>query len=744
VSSPPRPISEASGESDPASGKVRSILFGLYALIGAVYLTWRLTVFNPDELLVSAVFYVVELGGYFGSLLLFFVTLHRRHRVPPRAPSGLAVDVFITTVNEDIEVVRRSLVAAKRIRYPHETWLLDDGNRPSFRAMAAELRCRYLARADNAGAKAGNLNNALRHAHGKFVALLDADHCAAPEFLDRLLGYFDDPDVAFVQTPQDYYNLNSFQHGRGRRERLIWHDQSGFHHVEQPGRDHLGATTLCGCSCIMRRAHLDRIGGFPDETVTEDMHAAVKLQKLGLRTIYHDEPLAFGVAPPDLMGFVRQRLRWGEGNMQVCRIEGVPLAPKLTWRQNISYLLLGFTYADAWRKLILYIAPIVTLITDVPPIYGYPVTFLYFFVPFVFIGVLTYQELYSGYGRIFTTEAYTMARLTAGLGATWGLVRRKIPFRVSSKQLIGNINLLLVVPYAAILIGGLYAIYDRVTIHMEFMAGLRPPGGLPPAVALILAILVAYNCYLAFIVLYEAFRSSRTNEPNYQFDLTLPLRLSNQHVSLWGWTELVTIGGVEMRVAGSCALSAGDEVAVELFLPGQSVRTPARIIACDTSDHLRLQFLWPTLSIRDELDQALHAGRWHRVVTGRYEGTMSPCERFGLLTPSPDRRPEARGDWNPVLVRHSNSPNELQLAYLRGGEWKRSEIILFESAGGFVEVAAAPAEALIGQCFEVGGPATTPLLDETALEGRGGARYCLREVEYPARSVVFEPLSAAE
>ena len=561
----PRPSTKSFGESDPATGKFRRVLFGLYALTGSVYLFWRLTVFNPDAFWISALFYGIEVGGFLGSLLLFFVTYRRRARTQRPAPKGLSVDVFVTTRNEDLDVVRRTVVAALALRYAHQTWLLDDGDRPAFRALAEELGCRYLARGGNQGAKAGNLNHALRHSHGEFIALFDADHCADPIFLDRLLGYFDDPLVAFVQTPQDYYNLNSFQHGRDGDSKLIWHEQSGFHHVEQPGRDYNNAATLCGCSCVLRRAHVERVGGFPEQTVTEDMHLAVKLQKLGLKTVYHDEPLAFGVAPPDLIGFLVQRLRWGEGNMQVCRIEGLPFARGLSWQQNLGYLLLGFAYFDTWRKLALYVAPIGTLITDTTPVFGKPLEFLLFFAPYMLCGIVAYWEFYAGFGRILRAEAYAMARLGAGLVATWGLFRRRIRFRVSSKRLVSRAALPLALPQAAIFFGGLYAIACAALHYYEYRTHVRPPT-IPFEIVTALVVLVAYNCLLALFVLVEAVRSARSKEPDYRFDLHLPVRIAMHRDSVIGWTSIVSLNGARVTLPHSFDRSASF-LAAELFIP---------------------------------------------------------------------------------------------------------------------------------------------------------------------------------
>ena len=711
-----RPIDGAYSDGDPKGQRIRCILFGSHVVAGIVYLCWRLTVFNPHALLMSTVFYGVELVGFFGSLLLFFVTFKRRVRTPRPPCEGLAVDVFITTRNEDMDLVRRTVVAAMAIRYPHETWLLDDGNRPAFQALADELGCRYLARHENRGAKAGNLNNALMHSRGDFVALLDADHCADPILLDRLLGYFDDPLVSLVQTPQDYYNLNSFQHGRGRHSKLIWHEQSGFHHVEQPGRDYHDAATLCGCSCVLRRAHLDQIGGFPEQTVTEDMHVAVKLQKLGLKTVYHDEPLAFGIAPPDLFGFLVQRLRWGEGNMQVCRIERLPFARRLTWRQNLSYLLLGFAYIDAWRKLILYFAPIGTLITGVSPVFGRPPEFALFITPYLCSGALAYWEFYGGFGRLLRTEAYAMARLAASLLATWGLFRRNIRFRVSQKRLMGRTSVMLALPQFVILLAGLYAI-GHAAADLSMAGNFAE---LPWDVATALMLLVAYHCWLAAFVLLEAGRAAKTNEPSYRFDLCFPIRLNIHRSSSIAWTSLIWLHGARMRIPAGFSLPARC-VTVELFLPGKTVKTVASAERV-APDFIELQFHWTNLAQRDQLDQMLHAGRWHRVVTGRHEVSLSPLERIGLLSPSAERTREAHVEWEPMLVRSRDVARDLQLAYLRATRTRQAEIILFERMDGPIEVAHSRIVPLAGRRFLAGGPALTPLIDEIALECCGGVR----------------------
>src|SRR5690349_18540749 len=190
-------------------GVARSILVLVYIVVAIWYLAWRPTTFNPEAMAFSIIVYAAEVFGFVVALLHLLIVWRLTIRVALPTPAGLTVDVFVPTFDEPLEMVRRTLLAALRMEYPHQTWLLDDGNRAHLRELAESLGCRYLARTDNTDAKAGNLNNALQHSSAEFVAVFDADHAPAREFLTHTLGYFADPKVAFVQTPQDFYNLDS-------------------------------------------------------------------------------------------------------------------------------------------------------------------------------------------------------------------------------------------------------------------------------------------------------------------------------------------------------------------------------------------------------------------------------------------------------------------------------------------------------------------------------------------------------
>ena len=180
---------------------VRRAAAGLYIVSAGIYLTWRLTTFNPDALLLSGAYYAADLVAVLLGLTIIFSSWSYRHRAPETPPAGLSVDVFVPTYHEPLELIRQTITAAIGIQYPHGTWLLDDANRPEVKALASELGCYYLAREKNVNAKAGNLNHGLRHSSADFVAIFDADQIPMPQALDHLLGFFGTPGVAMVQAP---------------------------------------------------------------------------------------------------------------------------------------------------------------------------------------------------------------------------------------------------------------------------------------------------------------------------------------------------------------------------------------------------------------------------------------------------------------------------------------------------------------------------------------------------------------
>lgn len=192
--------------------------------LGLWYLAWRwMYSLNYDAPWFSLLVVMAETMSFVG-MLLYFHNLWSVNDTPQQPPPTqrsevvidgsdrmLSVDVFLPTYTEDPEMTRYSIRDAMALRYPHpidiKVHVLDDGNRPEMRDIAIEEGANYITRSSNIGYKAGNLRNGMEQTHGDFLVILDSDTRVFPTLLESTLGYFRDPDLAWVQTPQWFYDI---------------------------------------------------------------------------------------------------------------------------------------------------------------------------------------------------------------------------------------------------------------------------------------------------------------------------------------------------------------------------------------------------------------------------------------------------------------------------------------------------------------------------------------------------------
>lgn len=267
---------------------VLRVIVTITLVLGVNYIVWRwLESVNWSAWWIAVPLVVAETYSMI-DVALFGMTMWRAKRRddPPAPADGITVDVFITTYNEPVELVMRTAEAARDITYPHRTWVLDDGSRPDLAAAAHAAGVGYIERSDDwtdrpRHAKAGNLNNALFATEGEFLLILDADQIPAPEILDRTLGYFEDPGVALVQTPQFFTNVTGAD-PLGSQAPL-------FYGPIQQGKDGWNAAFFCGSNAVLRRDALMQLGlvGYVRETersVREALHASRRLLDRAQRT----------------------------------------------------------------------------------------------------------------------------------------------------------------------------------------------------------------------------------------------------------------------------------------------------------------------------------------------------------------------------------------------------------------------------------------------------------------------------
>jgi len=379
-------------------------------VVYTAYLAYRIAfTINPEALVFSLLVLFAEVHGFF-SLAFYFHSLWtvRSRRVPAPAPN-VPVDVFVTTYNEDIDMLRQTLRAAVNMRCPHRTYVLDDGRRPEVRALAEEVGCHYITRPDNRDAKAGNWNNAFAQTSGTLIATFDADHVPRPDFLERTLGFFRDPKVALVQVPQVYHNLDSVQHRVNWKTRRMYGEQDAFFNLVMPGKDHWNAAFFCGTGAVLRRAALAPHGGILTGTITEDLHTSIVLHSEGWKSVYLNELLVTGLAPLDLKSFEVQRLRWAEGNLKVGTLANPLTTPGLTLAQRITYAASLYHWTIGIPKAIFYCAPPWILFTGTFPIARFDATFVAIYLAFLSTLIASYEIVSRGKGRLLLGELFNMA-----------------------------------------------------------------------------------------------------------------------------------------------------------------------------------------------------------------------------------------------------------------------------------------------------------------------------------------------
>lgn len=319
------------------------------------------------------------------------------------------VDVYIPTYNEPLDIVQDTVLAAMSMDYPADrfrVFLLDDGKRPEFAAFAKAAGCEYFIRPDNKHAKAGNLNHALARTDGELVVVFDADHVATRAFLQMTIGWFtSDPKLALLQTPHFFYSPDPVQRNV-TAVRDIQGEGALFYGVVQEGNDFWNAAFFCGSCAVIRRSALDEVGGFAPETVTEDAHTALKLQRRGWDTAYLNVRLSAGLATERLALHIAQRARWARGMTQILRLDNPLIGRGLKPMQRLCYLNAFLHFQFPLPRVVFLTSPLCYLLLGQSIIHASPLMILAFAGPHLLFAHLGNARIQGKYGRSIWNEVY--------------------------------------------------------------------------------------------------------------------------------------------------------------------------------------------------------------------------------------------------------------------------------------------------------------------------------------------------
>jgi cellulose synthase/poly-beta-1,6-N-acetylglucosamine synthase-like glycosyltransferase len=487
-----------------------------------------------------------------------------------------SVDVLIPTYDEGQDVLERTIVAAMALDYPNFTvWVCDDKRRPWVAALAAAKGAEYLTRPDNAHAKAGNINAALKRISGDLVMVLDADFAVRRHALWRLVGFFRDPTIACVQTPQYFFNKDPVQTNLRLFDRVA-DDQRLFFDVIMPARDAWGAAFCCGTGFVMRRSALEAIGGVPTGSICEDMLTSVELKRRGLETVYLKEELCIGLAPESVKAFFVQRMRWARGNIQMLFLKngvfgrGLPLFYRLMFLPNYWAVQLP-------ARIAYVVIPLVFLLTGLAPILvPDPWQLAGHLLPAIIgsLGLICWVGR-AGYVPILSDAAGLFMAIRVAPATLRSLLRPfGTPFRVTPKGVAARGQAadravmltclsLLALTLAAVIVNANPAwrvIDDRNGLTLGAFWAIWN------AVVIGLAALIARD------------KPRRRSDERFALGSAARWRPSGAEAWRIGLVEDASLGGIRLGLAEPCALCRGDRVALGLPRVGD---VTARIVRVD-------------------------------------------------------------------------------------------------------------------------------------------------------------------
>ncbi|HSX02570.1 MAG TPA: glycosyltransferase family 2 protein [Candidatus Saccharimonadia bacterium] len=298
-----------------------------------------------DALLYLAVSYVIW-HPMVMMVLAWVVALHIKE-LPKLRPARGARVAFITNfvpASEPIELLEKNLPAMVKASYKHDTWLLDEGDDPAVKALCERLGVHHYSRRGQpdyntvggkfaAKTKGGNHNSWYdRHgANYDFVAQIDTDFIPRKDFLTKTLGYFKNPKIAFVGTPQIYGNTAKSLIARGAAEQSYI-----FYGPFLRGLCGLDSSLLIGANHIIRVAALKSVDHYSAH-ITEDLLTGMKLHADGWQSVYVSEPLAVGEGPTAWRPYFNQQMRWAYGCIDILWHHSPRLLRRMSYRRAIYY-----------------------------------------------------------------------------------------------------------------------------------------------------------------------------------------------------------------------------------------------------------------------------------------------------------------------------------------------------------------------------------------------------------------------
>ena len=428
--------------------KYRFLLICTNTLVCIFYISWRITVTPINSGLSSFLLGIALFSAELLGLISFFnfqFLFIKKHKVKLKTLDDFktkdipSVDILICTYNEPLYLLEKTIVACTNLDYPNnkiKIYVCDDGRRNDLKTLCSKYNINYLTRNNNKGAKAGNINNALKFTNGDLFTVLDADMIPKKDFLSKTVGYFSNENMAFVQTPQVYYNQDIYQYNLLRS---VPNEQDFFMRYIQESRAARNAVLHVGTNAVFRKKYVENIGGYPTCSITEDMAVGMLLQANGYDSEFINEELVLGLSANTFTELVKQRDRWCRGNLQVLKNFNPLTLKGLNLAQRIVYLDGAIYWFSNLQKLIYIICPLIFLISNKIFINATLKELLSVYIPFWFGQYLIFRALSSKTRNIKWSHYYEIAMAPhLSLSILKELLSLNIKFNVTSKEIVYN------------------------------------------------------------------------------------------------------------------------------------------------------------------------------------------------------------------------------------------------------------------------------------------------------------------
>lgn len=391
----------------------------------------------------------------------------------PEAPADFlpSVDVYITVAGEPAEIIQETIQACRDMDYPnHTVYVLNDSfvakkdNWKEVEELSRLLHVSCITRTIASGAKAGNINNALKQTKGDLVAIFDADMVPHKDFLRKTVPYFYAQRTGFVQTPQ-YYKNNS----QNIITQAAWDQQQLFFGPIMRGKDKDNAVFICGTNVLIRRSALLEVGGMYEKSITEDILTSLLIHQKKWVSHFVPDILAEGLAPQDMMSYYRQQFRWAVGSLKVVFNENPFFKRGLTFMQKLQYFTSAFFYVNGFIVFIDMLMPLAYLLFRIQVVHVSTTSFAFFFIPYIFLNLYT---LYHASGQSLTFRALSLThsgwylQLQALMSVLLGF---HVKFHVTPKTQESGNYIMLAMPHITYIV--IAALSSYVAIARE---GLNP------------------------------------------------------------------------------------------------------------------------------------------------------------------------------------------------------------------------------------------------------------------------------